>query len=48
MGISIGKSILFILLALYSIEMTVVIIPLILLRGDIKRQYKKVGIEYIK
>ena len=47
-GISIGKSILFILLALYFIEVTVVIIPLILLRGDIKRQYKKIGIKYVK
>ena len=48
MGTSTGKSILFILLVLCSIEVTVVVIPLILLRGDIKRRYKKAGIECIK
>ena len=48
MDISIGKSILFILLALYFIGVTVVVIPLILLKGDIKRRYKKIGIKYIK
>ena len=47
-GTKAGKSILFILLALYFIEITIIVIPLILLRGDIKRQYKKVGIKYIK
>ena len=48
MGTGVEKSILFILPALYSTGVTVVVIPLILLRGDIKRQYKKAGIEYIK
>ena len=48
MGTSIGKSILFILPALYSTRVTVVVIPLISLRGDIKRRYKKTGIKYIK
>ena len=48
MGTSIGKSILFILPVSCFIEVIVVVIPLILLRGDIKRQYKKVGIEYIE
>ena len=47
-GTGMGKSILFILLALYFIGVIVVVILLILLRGDIKRQYKKTGIEYIK
>ena len=48
MGTGVGKSILFILLALCSIKVTVVVIPLILLRGDIKRRYKKAGIKYVK
>ena len=48
MGTSMGKNILFILPALYSTGVTVIVIPLILLKGDIKRQYKKAGIEYIK
>ena len=48
MGTGIGKSILFILPVLYFIGVTVVVIPLILLRGDIKRQYKKAEIKYIK
>ena len=48
MGTSTGKSILFILLALYFTGVTVVVIPLILLRGDIKRRYKKAGIKYIE
>ena len=47
-GTGVGKSILFILLTLYFTKVTVIVIPLISLRGDIKRQYKKVGIEYIK
>ena len=37
MGINIGKSILFILPASCSMGVTVVVVPLILLRGDIKR-----------
>jgi superfamily II DNA helicase RecQ len=48
MGTGVGKSILFILLALYFIGVTVVVIPLILLRGDIKRRYKKAGIKYVE
>ena len=48
MGIRVKKSILFILLALYSTKVTIVVILLILLRGDIKRRYKKVGIKYVK
>ena len=48
MGTNTGKSILFILPALYFIGVIVVVIPLILLRGDIKRQYKKAKIKYIK
>jgi len=39
---------LFILPALYSIGVIVVVILLISLRGDIKTRYKKVGIKYIK
>jgi superfamily II DNA helicase RecQ len=48
MGIRAGKSILFILPALYSTGVIVIVILLILLRGDIKTRYKKVGIKYIK
>ena len=48
MGTNAGKSILFILPVSCSIGVTVVVIPLISLRGDIKRQYKKAGIKYIK
>ena len=47
-GTRVGKSILFILLASYSIGVTVVVVLLILLRGDIKTYYKKVGIECVK
>ena len=47
-GTRAGKSILFILPASYSTGVIVVVILLISLRGDIKRRYKKVGIEYIK
>ena len=47
-GTRAGKSILFILPALYSIGVIVVVILLILLKGDIKRRYKKVGIKYVK
>ena len=48
MGTRVGKSILFILPASYSIGVIVVVILLILLRGDIKTCYKKVGIKYVK
>jgi superfamily II DNA helicase RecQ len=48
MGTGAGKSILFILLILCSIGVTVVVILLVLLRGDIKTYYKKAGIKYIK
>ena len=48
MGIGAGKSILFILPASCSRGVLVVIIPLVLLRGDIKARYNKVGIECVK
>ena len=48
MGTGAGKSILFILPALYSIKVIIVVILLISLRGDIKTQYKKVGIKCVK
>ena len=47
-GTRAGKSILFILPALYSTGVIVIVILLILLRGDIKTRYKKVGIKYVK
>ena len=47
-GTGVKKSILFILLISCFTEVTVVVIPLILLRGDIKRRYKKAGIECVK
>ena len=48
MGTGIGKSILFILPALCSTGVTVVVVPLISLKGDIKRRYKKAGIKYVE
>ena len=47
-GIGARKSILFILPALCSTGITVVVIPLILLRGNLIDCYNKVGIEYVK
>jgi superfamily II DNA helicase RecQ len=47
-GTRAGKSILFILPALCLTGVIVVVIPLILLRGDIKTRYKKVGIKCVK
>ena len=43
-----GKSILFILPASCSIGITVVVIPLISLRGNLIDCYNKAGIEYVK
>ena len=39
---------LFILLALYLTGVIVIVIPLVLLRGNLKDYYNKVGIKYIK
>ena len=47
-GIGARKSILFILLALYSTGITVVVILLILLRGNLIDYYDKVGIKCVK
>ena len=48
MGIGAGKSMLFILLALYLIGVIVVVIPLVLLRGNLIDYYNKAGIKYVK
>jgi superfamily II DNA helicase RecQ len=48
MGIGARKSILFILPASCLIGVTVVVIPLVLLRGNLIDYYNKVGIEYVK
>ncbi|OCK86594.1 uncharacterized protein K441DRAFT_598688, partial [Cenococcum geophilum 1.58] len=47
-GIGAGKSILFILPALCFIGVIVIVIPLILLRDNLKDYCDKVGIKYIK
>ena len=48
MGTGVGKSMLFMLPALCSTGVTVVVVPLISLRGDIKTCCKKAGIECVE
>jgi superfamily II DNA helicase RecQ len=48
MGIGARKSMLFILPVSCSTGVTVVVIPLILLRDNLKDRCDKVGIEYVK
>ena len=48
MGIGAGKSILFMLPASYSGGVLVIIIPLVLLRGDIKVRCDKAGIKCVE
>jgi superfamily II DNA helicase RecQ len=48
MGTGGGKSILFILPARCSSGLTVVVVPLVLLRNDIKDRCDELGIEYVE
>ncbi|KAF2178767.1 hypothetical protein K469DRAFT_598722, partial [Zopfia rhizophila CBS 207.26] len=47
-GTGAGKSIAFILPALYSTGITIIVVPLVLLQKNLKNYYIKAGIKYVK
>ena len=48
MNMRVGKSMLFMLLASCLMGLTVVVVPLVLLRGDMKNRCDRMGIECMK